>query len=363
MSTPAERGVAHVFRRLEVEARQAEQVAEHAQHLPGRPRLAERLDDAVEALHPAFGIDEGARGFGERRDRQHHVGDVRGRGLERGQRDDHVGRGERGARGGRVGGVERRLDVEQQHRLEPARPPEHLAGVEPTAPAAARRRAARRRCWPLRRGSRRWRRSVRRASCASASSAAGLRVLRGGVAEQHRLALARQQRRRRSPVRRSVASPGSGAATPLACATAAQTSASACTQPLGATVMRPATGISQSSSTRVHARTPLPPLRAAWRMRCANSGWSLRRNEPTTSTRCSVGQRRDRRAEPARAAVAAPVGEVGVAQAGGRCCRCRGRARAAPAGAVPRPCGAAMRARRCAARRASPTICFRPRAT
>ena len=58
------------------EARQAEQVAQHAQHLPGRPRVAERLDDAVEALHAAFGVDEGARRFGERRDRQQHVGDV-----------------------------------------------------------------------------------------------------------------------------------------------------------------------------------------------------------------------------------------------------------------------------------------------
>ena len=29
------------------------------------------------------------------------------------------------------------------------------------------------------------------------------------------------------------------------------------------------------------------PLRTAWRMRCANSGWSLRRFEPTTKARCS----------------------------------------------------------------------------
>ena len=48
----------HLFRALEREAAEAEQVAEDAQHLPGRPRLAARLDDAVEALHPAFGIDE-----------------------------------------------------------------------------------------------------------------------------------------------------------------------------------------------------------------------------------------------------------------------------------------------------------------
>jgi hypothetical protein len=57
-------------------SRQAEQVAEHAQHLPRRPRVAARLDDAVEALHAPFGVDEGARGLGERRDRQQHVGDV-----------------------------------------------------------------------------------------------------------------------------------------------------------------------------------------------------------------------------------------------------------------------------------------------
>jgi hypothetical protein len=30
------------------------------------------------------------------------------------------------------------------------------------------------------------------------------------------------------------------------------------------------------------------PRRTAWRMRCANSGWSLRRFEPTTSTRCRL---------------------------------------------------------------------------
>ena len=78
----------------------------------------------------------------------------------------------------------------------------------------------------------------------------GLRMLRGGVAEQHRLALAGQQQRRRWRCASSPASHRTGAATPLACGHGGghlgqrlQPSA------LGAAVMRAATGIAQSSCT------------------------------------------------------------------------------------------------------------------
>ena len=55
--------------------------------------------------------------------------------------------------------------------------------------------------------------------------------------------------------------------------------------PLGAAINEAPTGIAQSSAT-ARMLWILAPRRAAWRSRCANNGWSLRRNEPTTSTRC-----------------------------------------------------------------------------
>ena len=71
------RFVAHLLAAVVVEAREPEQVAEHAQHLPRRARFAERLHHRVEALQVAVGVDEAAGGLGERRDRQQHVGVVR----------------------------------------------------------------------------------------------------------------------------------------------------------------------------------------------------------------------------------------------------------------------------------------------
>ena len=75
-----------------------------------------------------------------------------------------------------------------------------------------------------------------------------------------------------------------GTACSLAWASATATSASARANSEGATVMRPATGISGSSAALSTSRICVPRL-AAWRRRWAISGWSLRRNEPTTSTR------------------------------------------------------------------------------
>jgi hypothetical protein len=83
-----------------------------------------------------------------------------------------------------------------------------------------------------------------------------------------------------------VATPAIGAAAPVLAPMAVARSASACSQPLGAMLVSEAIAISQSSCAALMLCT-FAPLRVAWRMRCANSGWSLRRNEPTTNTRCS----------------------------------------------------------------------------
>ena len=101
-------------------------------------------------------------------------------------------------------------------------------------------------------------------------------------------------------------------------------------------------------------------LRAAWRRRCANSGWSLRRNEPMTSARCSCDSE----------AIEVPSQRDALdgcrsrrGAGGGRCSRCRGRAPAWPAGAAPRRvlCGLTSAPMLCAP--CSALICFRPLAT
>jgi hypothetical protein len=73
----------------------------------------------------------------------------------------------------------------------------------------------------------------------------------------------------------------------LAAATTAATCASASTQPLGGALILCDSGIAQSSCAACRLDT-CAPWRTAWRMRAANSGWSLRRNEPITNTRCSL---------------------------------------------------------------------------
>ena len=205
---------------------------------------------------------------------------------ERGHRDDHLGAAERGERARRVGDVERGLDVQEQARLERRVGAEHLGGASSRPPRARRRRAARRRRCRRRRASRRSRRSARRSSAPGARASALSGCCAGGVAEQHRLALAARQRGGdrlrlvgrfglRPARRRRVSRRSRRRSTP-----------SASTQALGATAMLGPIGISQSSR-RACTLITLAPFLAAWRMRCAKSGWSLRRNEPTTRTRCS----------------------------------------------------------------------------
>ena len=81
-----------------------------------------------------------------------------------------------------------------------------------------------------------------------------------------------------------------GSAAPLAAAMAAARSANWLNQPAGSLSSVLATGRAQASADANSALETMAltaqPLRAAWRMRWANSGWSLRKFEPTTSTRC-----------------------------------------------------------------------------
>ena len=83
--------VAHLLGAQVLEAGQSEQVAEHAQHLPGRPRLARRSRRAGHALPATLDVDPGAGGLGERRDRQDHgrVGQLLGARVRR-QRHDAI---------------------------------------------------------------------------------------------------------------------------------------------------------------------------------------------------------------------------------------------------------------------------------
>ena len=82
-----------------------------------------------------------------------------------------------------------------------------------------------------------------------------------------------------------------GSAAPLAAAMADATSANWLNQPAGSPSSVLATGSAQASaddnSVLETMTLTAQPLRAAWRMRWANSGWSLRRFEPTISTRCN----------------------------------------------------------------------------
>ena len=234
-----------------------------------RTRLAQRTGDALERLHAAFGVDEGAGGLGERRDRQQHVGDVGGGVAERRHRDDQARAAERGARGGGVGGVELGLDVQQEQRLHRLR--QHLAGVQA---ARARQRVDQLRADvvaglaevaaggaggvgdPLRQ------RQQRR----------GLRMLRGGVAQQHGLGARRLSSEAAMASACGVHSPANGAAAALRLGDAmrdvgqrARPSRSA--RPCSCV----ATGISQSSASALTLWISAP-WRAAWRRRCANSG-------------------------------------------------------------------------------------------
>jgi hypothetical protein len=65
-----------VARRAVLAVRQLELVAEHAQHAPAGPRLADGVGHGVEALPAPFGIDESARRLDEGADRQQDVRDL-----------------------------------------------------------------------------------------------------------------------------------------------------------------------------------------------------------------------------------------------------------------------------------------------
>ena len=193
-----------VARRAVLAARQLELVAEHAQHAPTGPRVADEVGRGVEALPAAFGVDERAGRLGERADRQQHVGDVEQLvGNERREGDDG-GAAQRRQRRGAFREILRRLDAEQDVGV--ARRLEHRARVEAVARDALAAGAAMR----SRAGQRRTRGvgafaqvAERRArdGCEAGRERAQLGVLRMALrdlAEQHERGLARERLRRRA---------------------------------------------------------------------------------------------------------------------------------------------------------------------
>ncbi len=88
----------------------------------------------------------------------------------------------------------------------------------------------------------------------------------------------------------SVASRACGAAMPFSAAMAEASTANSSSQASKPAVRTCANGMAQASgecSSRPDTTAlTCAPLRTDWRMRCANRGWSLRRLEPITSTRC-----------------------------------------------------------------------------
>ena len=125
-----QRPLAHLLDALEIEARDAHERAQHAQHLPARPGLAGGTHGTVEALQPALAVDEGAARFGERGDGQQAVGQLHqvGRGVG-GERDHRVGLFQGGTGSHGIGDVERGLDAVQQ--IGATRLRQHLHHVQP----------------------------------------------------------------------------------------------------------------------------------------------------------------------------------------------------------------------------------------
>ena len=82
----------------------------------------------MKTLDPTLSVDVSPGGFAEGCHWQQHVGELRVRILERAQRHHQTCALQCGSRGGSVGGIEGRLDAEQQQPLH--RSGQHLAGVE-----------------------------------------------------------------------------------------------------------------------------------------------------------------------------------------------------------------------------------------
>ncbi len=213
----------------------------------------------VEALRAAFGVDEGAGGFGERRDRQHHVGAYRARDARKGDiattnsaLDAERARGSARSSSARRRGRTQRLLAHAPRRQR--------------APIGRRRRHSRRRVGRF--AEEPDRAPVSSASaCAAACIARGLRMLLREVAEEHRGVLAAP-----STARRWNAAIAPGAASRRA------------TPP----ILREATRHQPVVVDRVQQ---VRPARRAWPpgaggARSADA--SLRRNEPMTSTRSSA---------------------------------------------------------------------------
>ncbi len=343
-STVARTSSADVVR----EARQAQHRA-RARAAPSTPAASRRsgLHDAVERLHAALAVDEGAGGLGERRDRQQHVGVLAcrgGTGSSR-RRSPPAPARPRAATG--LAQSNSGLGVQQQVGL--ARIGEHRR-ARSGRPRAGSAPAT----WPPTL----FAASVRKPSVAPVISREHLRQR----VELRRLRdAARRSCRAGSPCARRTAGSPRSPARRRGRLDAGQRGrhrlAGACARrddDLGQRarqlrrrddrLVRDRHAASRRRPSA--ASTPACPCFAAWRSRCATSGWSLRRKLPTTSTRSSASRSAIGMPEPRDARAAAVAAEIRSAAGGSRCCRCRARARAAPPAPSPRASRAATRARR-----------------
>ena len=207
-------------------------------------------------------------------------------GLNGAQRDDHLGACRaRRARAAPVGGVERGLDVQQHAGLE--RPPRRASGRRSRPPCLG---SAPTSCAPTRVG-RFGEVADGGAGLLGDPAAPALEQLRrvgmvgGGVAEQDAPCARRSSSDARWPWPRRSRRPAAGAATPLRRGDRGgdrrPAPATHCAR-RGDDARRRSASASRRAAraTLDHLARPCSPPGA---MRCANSGWSLRRNEPTTS--------------------------------------------------------------------------------
>ena len=119
--------LAHLRQRHLVKAGQAEEVAQHAQNLPRRPRLPERRGRRVGGLRAPLAIDKSAGAFGERGHRQQHIGADRRVAVKGADARHEIGAAQRVRGGAAVYRVQFRLGRQQQ--IGAARSLQHRARV------------------------------------------------------------------------------------------------------------------------------------------------------------------------------------------------------------------------------------------
>ena len=143
--------VVHLVQRHIIEARQVEEIPQHAQDFPRRARISERPGRGRGALRPPLAVEINAGGLRERRHRQQNIGGViGGAAAVGGNSGDKIG-ALQGPRTGRaVDAVQHRVGIQQQIRA--ARLAQHIRRVQPRPAARGRppRRAVRHAAGPPR---------------------------------------------------------------------------------------------------------------------------------------------------------------------------------------------------------------------